>query len=183
MRSPLAKASSFHTLTKPLLLPGPSSTPAAPTLARCLKWLSVVEMAAKREKGECLNCSEKFSKEHLKTCPMKGVYLRQMDDSPASDAEGTDDPLIPLNTITDLSSTEMMQLHVQVMESMLTGLVDSGSTHSFISVAAGRHLALQPEPWAGLTVVVAYDDRVASDGVCHATQVFIDLEDSSWICS
>jgi hypothetical protein len=32
-------------------------------------------MAAKREKGECFNCTESFSKEHLKTYPMKGVFL------------------------------------------------------------------------------------------------------------
>jgi hypothetical protein len=69
-------------------------------------------MAANRKKGEHFNCIEKFSKEHLKSCPMKGVYLLQMDNSPASDIEGDDDLLISLNAITDLSSTETMQLQL-----------------------------------------------------------------------
>jgi hypothetical protein len=100
---------------------------------------------------------------------MKGVYLLQMDDSPASDAEGDDDPLISLNAITGLSSTEMMQLHVQIMEATLTALVNSGSTHSFILAAVACHLALQLKPRAGLMVAIANGDRVASDGVCHTT--------------
>jgi hypothetical protein len=96
-----------------------------------------------------------------------------MDDSPTSDAEGNDDPLISLNAIIGLSSIETMPLHVQIMEATLTALVDSESTHSFISVAAARRLALQPEPRTGLMMVVANDDRVASDGVWRATRVFI----------
>jgi hypothetical protein len=73
---------------------------------------------------------------------MKDVYLLQMDDSPTSNIEGNDDPLISLNAITGLSSTETMQLHVQITEAMLTALVDSGSTHTFISVVAVRRLTL-----------------------------------------
>jgi hypothetical protein len=67
-----AKMSSFCTPVKPLALTGPLST-AAPVPR--LKRPSATEMAAKREKGECFNCTEKFSKEHLKSCSMKGVYL------------------------------------------------------------------------------------------------------------
>jgi hypothetical protein len=69
---------------------------------------------------------------------MKGVFLLQMDDSSISDIEGDDEPLISLNTITGLSSAEMMQLHVQVREATLAAPIDSGSTHSFISTAAAR---------------------------------------------
>jgi hypothetical protein len=73
---------------------------------------------------------------------MKDVYLLQMDDSPTSNIEGNDDPLISLNAITGLSSAETMQLHVQITEATLTALVDSGSTHTFISVVAVRRLTL-----------------------------------------
>jgi hypothetical protein len=60
---------------RPLLLltPAPASgakdsTPAAQRLKR----LTAAEMAAKREKVRCYNCTGQFSREHLKTCPMKG---------------------------------------------------------------------------------------------------------------
>jgi hypothetical protein len=172
-----AKESAFRTPSKPLLLPAPPSTSAAPLLAPCMKRLSAAEMAAKREKGECFNCTESFSKEHLKTCPMKGVFLLQMDDSMTSDTEGDADPLIFLNTITNLSSTETMQLHVQVREATLAALVDSGSTHSFILATAARRLDLQSALRPSLIVRVANGDRVASDGVYHATRVLIGSEE------
>jgi hypothetical protein len=172
-----AKASLFRTPAKPLLLPVPSSTLAAPLPASRLKRLSAVEMVAKKEKGRCLICAEKFSKEHLKTYPMKDIYLLQMDDSTVSDTEGDDDLLISLNAITGMSLTNMMQLHVRILDATLVALVDSRSMHSFISAVAARWLQLQPEPWPGLTVVVTNDDQVASDGVYRATRVFIGSEE------
>jgi hypothetical protein len=42
-------------------------------------------MVAKREKGECYNCTEQFSLEHLKTCPMKGIYFLQLEDDTPDD--------------------------------------------------------------------------------------------------
>jgi hypothetical protein len=76
----------LHTLSrlasKPLALPTPtmalgdtSSTNATLPPTPSLKRLIVVEMAAKQEKGECYNCTEKFSREHLQISPMKGNLL------------------------------------------------------------------------------------------------------------
>ena len=64
-------SSSAGTSKAPLALPAPPG----PRFKR----LTPAEMAAKRERNECYNCTEKFSKEHLKVCPMKGVYLIQME--------------------------------------------------------------------------------------------------------
>jgi hypothetical protein len=64
---------------KPLALPAPPTAATPPT--PCLKRLTPDEMAVKRERGECYNCSDKFSRKHLNVCPMKGIYLFQMDDS------------------------------------------------------------------------------------------------------
>jgi hypothetical protein len=54
--------------TKTLALPAPpsalggsTSATATPPLAPHLKCLTTTEMAAKREKGECYNCTEQFS--------------------------------------------------------------------------------------------------------------------------
>jgi hypothetical protein len=64
--------------------PAPSSTPPladkedVPMMAPCL---TVTEMAAKREKGKCYNCTEPFTWAHLEVCPMNGIYLLQMDDT------------------------------------------------------------------------------------------------------
>jgi hypothetical protein len=81
-KHPSSRATPARSASKTLSLPVASSTvgatestttttPAPPRLKR----LTMAEMAAKREKGECYNCSEKFSREHLKICPMKGIYI------------------------------------------------------------------------------------------------------------
>jgi hypothetical protein len=124
-----------------ILLPAPTTaTPGAkdapPTLPR-LKRLIAAEMAAKREKGECYNCTKPFSREHLKTCPMKGIYLLQLkDDQPLNETTESEDPLISLNAITGLADADTMQLAVRMGDHLLGALVDSSSTHSFIFVAA-----------------------------------------------
>jgi hypothetical protein len=163
------------TTAKPLALPAP--TTASPTLSPCLKRLTPEEMAAKRERGECYNCTEKFSRDHLKVCPMKGIYLLQMDDISEEAAETGEDPPISLNAITGLAAADTMQLAVRVADKPLQALIDSGSTHSFISVGTATRLQLDIRPWPDLTVKVANGDRVATAGVCRMAHIFIDAEE------
>ena len=59
----------------------------------------------------------------------------------------------------------------------MRALVDSGSTHSFLSTDTARRLHLQPLFRPGLEVTVANGDRVTSLGVCKAVRVFIDKEE------
>jgi hypothetical protein len=115
---------------------------ASPTVPR-LKRLTAAKMAAKRECGECYNCFQKFSREHRKVCPMKGIYLVQMHNN---DTTVADDPRISLHAITGVSLVETMQLQVHIGESLLNALIESGSTHSFIPVLAACQLHLQPLP-------------------------------------
>jgi hypothetical protein len=148
--TPIRLASSL----KPQLLPVPPSATgakefaASPTAPR-LKQLTAVEMTTKRERDECYNCLEKFSREHIKVCPMKGIYLLQMTEDDASHEEEAD-PLISLHAITGVSPVETMQLHVRIGDSLLGALVDSGSMHSFISISVACWLHLQPLPRPGL---------------------------------
>jgi hypothetical protein len=84
-----------------------------------LKCLTTAEMAAKCERGECYNCTEKFSCEHLNVCPMKGIYLLQMTDNDINVTDEEDDPRISLHTITDVSPVDMTQLQVRIGETLL----------------------------------------------------------------
>jgi hypothetical protein len=76
-------------------------------------------MAAKCKRGECYNCTEKFSCEHLNVCPMKGIYLLQMTDNDINVTDEEDDPRISLHTITDVSPVDMTQLQVRIGETLL----------------------------------------------------------------
>jgi hypothetical protein len=93
------------------------------------------------------------------------------------DAMETKDPLISLNAITGLATTDTMQLTVRVTDQLLGTLVDSGSTHSFILVVATNRLHLDPLPLLGLHVKVANGDHVATARVCRKTRIYIDSEE------
>jgi hypothetical protein len=138
--------------TKPFALAAPptTTTPGAPAAVPRLKHLTAGEMAAKRKHGECYNCTEKFSRAHLDICPMKGIFLIQMNEGPTLDQFDDLSPLISLNAITEISAAETMRLVVQITTTTLTTLVDSGSTHSFISVEAASRLHLLPIHRPGL---------------------------------
>jgi hypothetical protein len=59
----------------------------------------------------------------------------------------------------------------------MDALVDSGSTHSFISLETASHLHLQPDYRPGIQVTVANGDCVASAGICRGIHIFIDKEE------
>jgi hypothetical protein len=133
-------------------------------------------MAVKRARVECYNCIEFFSPEHLKVYPDKGVFLIQMEEEPMIDQLDEFSPLISLNAITEIVAVETMRLAVQVDTTTLTALVDSGSTHSFLSIEVASQLHLLPIHRSGLRVIVANGDQVASDGVCKDMRFTIDNE-------
>jgi predicted aspartyl protease len=80
-------------------------------------------------------------------------------------------PLISLNAITGISMTKTMKLSVQLDADTVTTLVDSGSTHSFISTEAACRLHLEPAFRLDLQVTVTNGDKAPSTGVCHNVQV------------
>jgi hypothetical protein len=176
----MVRSSPYWPPFKPLLFTVSSATSGTSTtpLAPCFKCLTTAEMAAKRERGECFHCTEKYSHAHVEVCQPKGVFLLQMDDESTSiDADTEEDPRVSLHAITGLSSTETMQLEVRLNDHTIDALVDSGSTHSFISVTGACRLHLDPVHKPGLHVGVANGDQVVCTGICRVVHIFIYSEE------
>ena len=55
----------------------------------------------------------------------------------------------------------------------LVALLDSGSTHNFISDVAARRARVPLDPRRGLSVAVAYGDRIGSPGCFRSQRVTI----------
>ena len=55
----------------------------------------------------------------------------------------------------------------------MIAMIDSGSTHSFISDASVHRIGLKPVPRPGLSVAVANGDRVPTSGVCQEAHMDI----------
>jgi hypothetical protein len=112
----------------------------------------------------------------MKECSMKGIYLLEVpDDTPVDDdTSDTNDPRISISALTGISSSMTMHLDISVADNR--ALVDSGSTHCFITADTTRRAGLVPLPRPGLTVDVANGDRVTCEGVCPAVPITIGDE-------
>ena len=123
----------------------PGSTPATPgaplksTTAPDgrFKRLSPEEMAQRRLDGLCFNCPEKFSRDHLKHCSGKGIYLLELaaDEESPEGSDSDDDLQISVAAITGIHTNAMLHLAANICDTHAVALVDSGSTHVHRRVA------------------------------------------------
>jgi hypothetical protein len=135
-------------------------------------------MAQRRLDDLCYNCLEKFSREHIKQCTMKGIYFLEIADREESgDEQQDDDMTISVCTLTSSRSSSTLQLAMVVHGVLLEALVDSRSTHLFMDATTTDRLGLRIEELPGLTVGVANGDRVRALGVCRDISICIDAED------
>jgi hypothetical protein len=133
-------------------------------------------MAQRRDTRLCYNCPAEFSKEHMKECTMKGIYLLEIDDNAPADDPDTEDVCASLHAITGIASSTTMHLGVTLENTHVRALVDSGSTHCFVATATAHRLGLDPLPRPGLTIGIANGDRIACVGVCPAVPITIGSE-------
>jgi len=96
------------------------------------------------------------------------------DTAPADAPFDPEKPMISLAAITGIRVEKTMQLPVQIGTHWFTALLDSGSTHNFIDVAAARRAGLQVDDHPSTHVVVANGDQVACRGLNRAVPLQIE---------
>jgi hypothetical protein len=185
--APAARAPPRPLLPAPatrLALPAPpgakAATPTTITVeGRPIKRLTQAEQEERRRLGLCYNCDDKFTRGHNRVC--KRLFLledfEEEDDGVATeiieDVRTEDTPVFSLQALAGVAFTDMMKLEVGLGSASLVALLDSGSTHNFISKAAARRsrLPLQHRPL--LTAMVANGERVACVGIIHGAPLTI----------
>lgn len=188
-RPPPARTSPTPKTSAPIATPPatqlpvlPSSHPKPAPGTRFTR-LTPEVMAQRRVDGLCYICPAKFSLEHIKDCPMRGIYLLEVvgETTVVVDDDITDDGgiSISLNALTGITTSMMMHLDIALAGEHLRALVDSGSTHCFVARATARRLGLTPTPRPGMTVGVANGERVACSGIYTNTPVIIGNEPST----
>jgi hypothetical protein len=174
------RASSGASSTATAAVPGPPAAvrPPRPALSSRLTRLTLEEMARRREAGLCFNCPEKFSRDHLKQCSMRGIYLLEMEDEGSPEGAAVpEDMEVSLHAITGVAAGNTMQLAVQAGNHTIAALVDSGSTHCFIAPDTAQRLGWVPQPRPGMMVGVANGDRISCVGFCPGSLVCIGQEE------
>ncbi|KAK1679474.1 hypothetical protein QYE76_040322 [Lolium multiflorum] len=90
--------------------------------------------------------------------------------------------VVSLHAMEEIKTAKTMLLPVTIHRERLTALVDTGSTHNFLSRDAMRRLALQPAGAEKFSVTVANGDRLACQGVARQVPVLIGDEPFSIDC-
>jgi hypothetical protein len=83
----------------------------------------------------------------------------------AEDVGTEDAPVFSLQALAGVAFTDTMKLEVGLESASLVALLDSGSTHNFISDAAALQTGLPLKHRPRLTAMVANSERVACVGV------------------
>ncbi|XP_021307871.1 uncharacterized protein LOC110432212 [Sorghum bicolor] len=188
--APQRRRSTGVPATFPASASSSSPTPAAAAaVQRPFKRLSPEEMADRRKQGLCYNCDEPYIRGHkcarLFFLEAADYIVEEPDDSdedgPA--ASGTslppfdpDAPMISLSAITGIRAPSTMQLQVRIGAHHLTALLDSGSTHNFISTEAAGRVGVPLQDSRGAHVVVANSDRVECRGLARGVPLQIGAE-------
>ena len=152
--------------TQPLLaLPAPAPAGQRGRAEGPQRRLSPKEMADRRRQGLCFNCNEPYTRGHNRFC--KRIFFVdgvEIDDEATTD-EATDAPCYSLHAVTGVRLSDTLRIRVVVGSASLVALLDSGSSHNFISERAAQRTGLPVVPRPRLSAVVANGERVTCPGV------------------
>lgn len=109
------------------------SCPTKATTAMPMKRLTWDEMQKKRALGLRFNCDDKFTTGHKCRRPQLLLLEGDHGSSNVDDEDPVANELISLHALTGWSTSRTMKITAKIGNHELTVLIDSGSTHKFIS--------------------------------------------------
>lgn len=143
--------------------------PTNPTIRRLIP----AELKDRRDKGLCYNCDEKFGPGHRckKLFLIEGSWSddeeddgKEVEEIEEKGEEENEAVGISLHALAGTQAPQTMRVRGHMEKNMITILVDSGSTHNFLSERVARRLRLQPKTDGRLQVTVASGERLTSFG-------------------
>jgi hypothetical protein len=151
---------------------------AAPARGDGPRRLSPEEMADRRRQGLCFNCNEKCSRGHNRFCRriffLDGVEIEEAK-AETGGAE-TDAPCFSLQVVARVAPGDTMQIADTLGPVSLVALLDSGSTHNFISAATAHQSGIPIQRRPRLTAMVANGERITYTGVLHNAPLHVEGE-------
>jgi hypothetical protein len=136
-------------------------------------------MAERRRLGLCFNCNEKYSRGHNRFYKriffVDGVEITDEDSANHADAPDTEAPCFSLQAVSSCPVADTMQVAVVLGATPLVALLDSGSTHNFISQQRPRLSAMVANGKRITCVGVIRDAPLTVDGDTFPADLFVML--------
>lgn len=137
------------------------------------KRLSWDEMKRKRSLGLCFSCDERYTPDHR--CQKSQLLLIEgIDDSEDEDDDETPEPEITLQALTGWGSPKTIRTNAEVSRQRLVALIDSGSTHNFVTDKVAGRLNLKLSPAKPFHVRVADGHPIRCTGIYKDVPTIID---------
>ncbi|KAL4312297.1 hypothetical protein GQ457_01G050670 [Hibiscus cannabinus] len=148
--------------------------------------LSAAEMEEKRKKSLCYWCSAKYSPGHK--CTRSQLYQLLMEgidgegeheefvdcteklDPESTEGLGSDIPVLSLQAMWGSTGCETMRIAVTINKQDWVALIDSGSTHNFLSLGVVKANGLTVEKRNQLRVTIADGGSIQTQGLCRTVQ-------------
>ncbi|GMI77908.1 hypothetical protein HRI_001460100 [Hibiscus trionum] len=148
------------------------------------KMLSAGEIEERRKKGLCFWCASKYTPGHkcartqLYQIMVEGaedevepeVFLdcEEVIDLGHTDTNKEEGPILSLSALWGAANWETMRLKIRLQGRDCVALVDTGSTHNFLSISTAKTLRLVIDRKSSLRVAVANGNVLNTLGQCHA---------------
>lgn len=165
----------------------PSTKPIPPGVKR----LTYDEMTERRNKGLCFNCDEKFSAGHV--CKNKQLFVVTLDEGDGIPADTTEPNLIwdddnecnprgtqptiitndtdlSLHAVTGTQGPHTIKVWGSIKGKRMSILIDSGSTHSFLSQTVVKQLKLKTGNCHDTTITVANGNKLSCNQVIEGAK-------------
>ncbi|CAL5340382.1 unnamed protein product [Camellia sinensis] len=129
----------------------------------------------KKAKGLCFKCNEKYTRGHI--CKKKQLYALEVEqeDQEQVEDEGADveedqvpeeELQISLNALSGSVSYRTMRVKGNVKKKLVMILIDSGSTHNFLSPEVIKRVGIMASETDPLPVLVADGTKLMSTAIC-----------------
>ncbi|KAK0572903.1 hypothetical protein LWI29_000220 [Acer saccharum] len=142
--------------------------------------LSPTELQERRAKGLCYNCNERFVPGHrckklflIELCEAEGDGDVVMEEDDTEQTSLINMPEISLHAISGSRAPETMRVRGNIGCISTIVLVDSGSTHNFISEVLAKKVGLQPVQGGQFEVMVASSECLSSQGKCKCVTLLL----------
>jgi hypothetical protein len=140
---------------------------------RTIKRLSQAEQEERRRLGLCYNCDQKFARRNNRVCKRLFLLEGVDEEDDGEDAAPEDAPVFSLQAIAGVTFSDTMQITVTLGPASLVALLDSDSTHNFISEVAAHRSGLPLQRRPRLTTMVANGERVTCLGVIRSAPLSV----------
>ncbi|KAL4279050.1 hypothetical protein GQ457_03G026640 [Hibiscus cannabinus] len=175
--SVMSSAYTSRSVTPAVLSPSSSKTPPGGNTKGVGKNLTSAEIDDRKRKGLCFWCAGKYTPGHK--CAKSQVFqivvdgledegeLEEFQDcEEVSEVLKPEGPILSLQAMWGMSSWETMRLKISIEGHEWVALLDSGSTHNFLSLTVVKRLNLRVEKRNSLKVIIADGGRLSTLGLC-----------------